>query len=318
MTSRGGANKDGTVFSVPVTGGTPTVLYSFDDGTNGATPYGSLTLSGSTLYGMTSGGGTDGLGTVFKIPVTGGTPTTLFSFDATHGGDPQGSLTLSGSMLYGMTLVGGTSATSDGTVFAIPVTGGTPTVLYSFDGTYGANPWGSLTLSGSTLYGMTGSAHGPGYGTVFSIPVTGGTPTNLFSFDDTHGAAPYGDLTLSGSTLYGMTFLGGANLGGTAFSVPVGEQSHGPLLVRHPRRGRSLRQFDPQRFNPLRDDLGRRCGWRRHDLLAHARQPRRHQRRRRGGHQRPDRRPVQLRQAGVPGRRAVWTATPPARWTSTT
>ena len=52
MTAFGGANGDGTIFSIPVTGGTPTTLASFN-GTNGANPYGSLTLSGSTLYGMT-------------------------------------------------------------------------------------------------------------------------------------------------------------------------------------------------------------------------------------------------------------------------
>ena len=52
MTTHGGANGDGTIFSIPVTGGTPTTLLSFN-GTNGAYPEGSLTLSGSTLYGMT-------------------------------------------------------------------------------------------------------------------------------------------------------------------------------------------------------------------------------------------------------------------------
>ena len=115
---------------------------------------GSLTLSGSTLYGMTAAGGANGDGTIFSIPVTGGTPTTLFSFDGTHGTNASGSLTLSGSTLYGMTEGGGTY--SDGTIFSIPVTGGTPTTLFSFDGTHGESPGGSLTLSGSTLYGMTG------------------------------------------------------------------------------------------------------------------------------------------------------------------
>ena len=52
MTEDGGANGDGTIFSIPVTGGTPTTLLSFN-GTNGEYPFGSLTLSGSTLYGMT-------------------------------------------------------------------------------------------------------------------------------------------------------------------------------------------------------------------------------------------------------------------------
>ena len=67
-----------------MTGGTPTTLLSFN-GTNGANPDGSLTLSGSTLYGMTIGGGANGDGTIFSIPVTGGTPTTLLSFNGTNG-----------------------------------------------------------------------------------------------------------------------------------------------------------------------------------------------------------------------------------------
>jgi uncharacterized repeat protein (TIGR03803 family) len=66
MTYAGGANGDGTIFSVPVTGGTPTTLLSFN-GTNGKNPSGDLTLVGSTLYGTTYGGGAFGDGTVFAL-----------------------------------------------------------------------------------------------------------------------------------------------------------------------------------------------------------------------------------------------------------
>jgi uncharacterized repeat protein (TIGR03803 family) len=215
MTYGGGAYGLGNVFSIPVTGGTPTNLLSFNN-TNGASPYGSLTLSadGSTLYGMTYSGGANSDGTIFSIPVTGGTPTTLLSFNGTDGKFPEGDLTLSanGSTLYGMTQLGG--ANNDGAIFSIPVTGGTPTILASFNGTDGAFPHGDLTLSGSTLYGTTYGG-GTSHGTVFSIPVTGGTPTTLVSFDGTNGNGPFGDLALGGSTLYGTTLLG------TIFSIPV-------------------------------------------------------------------------------------------------
>ena len=79
------------VVSAATSARTLTTLFSFD-GTHGANPWGSLLLSGSTLYGMTFGGGTKNDGTAFSIPVGGGTPTTLFSFDGTHGEDPCGSL----------------------------------------------------------------------------------------------------------------------------------------------------------------------------------------------------------------------------------
>ncbi len=85
MTELGGANNDGTIFSIPATGGSPTTLLSFN-GTDGANPYGSLMLSGSTLYGMTENGGASGVGTIFSIPATGGTLTTLHSFTGIYDG----------------------------------------------------------------------------------------------------------------------------------------------------------------------------------------------------------------------------------------
>ena len=150
MTYTGGANSDGTIFSIPVGGGTPTILASFN-GTNGAAPNGSLTLSadGSTFYGMTSQGGAGGVGTIFSEPVGGGTPTVLASFTgATAGNDsgiPYGDLTLIGGTLYGMTGSGG--ANGDGTIFSMPASGGPITTLASFNGTDGGGPHGSLTLS---------------------------------------------------------------------------------------------------------------------------------------------------------------------------
>jgi uncharacterized repeat protein (TIGR03803 family) len=224
MTTLGGANNQGTIFSIPVTGGTPTTLFSFDGAMHGQQPYGSLTLIGSTLYGMTHSGGTSNYGTIFSIPVTGGTPTVLFNFDMTHGANPEGSLTLIGSTLYGTTYSGG--ANGLGTIFSIPIAGGTPTTLFSFDGaTHGEEPAGNLTLSGSTLYGMTYSGGANLRGTIFSIPIAGGTPTTLFDFDGWLGAYPGGSLTLGGSTLYGMTEYGGANGKGNVFSLAVPEPS---------------------------------------------------------------------------------------------
>ncbi len=227
MATYGGMNNNGTIFSVPVTGGTPTPLALFNN-TDGGNPYGNLTLSGSTFYGMTETGGQQGGGTVFSIPVTGGTPTVLLSFNGANGVAPTGSLTPSGSTLYGATQDGGNlslnGGAGDGTIFSIPMTGGAPTTLFNFDGTNGEHPTGNMTLSadGSTLYGMTSGGGLNNEGTIFSIPVTGGTPTTLFSFNGTDGESPtFNGLTLSGSTLYGMTYHGGLNGDGAIFSIPV-------------------------------------------------------------------------------------------------
>ncbi|MGA2068966.1 MAG: choice-of-anchor tandem repeat GloVer-containing protein [Thermoguttaceae bacterium] len=235
MTYGGGASSDGTVFSIPTSGGTPTVLLSFtDSSTSGGSPFGSLTLGGSTLYGMTYSGGSNGGGTAFSIATTGGAQTILYNFGAHQQGDhPYGDLTLSGSTLYGMTQTGGTSGF--GTVFSLPTSGGTATILSNFDGTHGADPYGGVTLNGSTLYGMTywgGTAQGAlGYGTVFSLPLGGGSPAILAPFNSSasDGKYPYGSLTLIGSTLYGMTEYGGAYGMGEIFSIPTSGGTATPL-----------------------------------------------------------------------------------------
>ena len=75
-----------------------TNLHSFS-GSDGATPYGSLTLSadGATLYGMTQSGGVSGWGVLFQMTTAGGGYTNLHSFlrGTDDGASPAGSLLLS-------------------------------------------------------------------------------------------------------------------------------------------------------------------------------------------------------------------------------
>ncbi len=275
MTYAGGTASDGTIFSVPVTGGPDTVLVSFS-GTGGSSLgsnpyYGGLTLVGSSLYGMTysggSGGGTGaiGSGTIFSYSLTGGGFQSLYSFTnsasdgrapegtlvasgstlygqdnaavifsisttggftnlgSTGGGNTTGGLILSGTTLYGMTRTAGTGG--KGTIFSEPVTGGTPTTLYTFSSseTDGSNPYGDLTLVGTTLYGMSsrGATGGNPYGNVFSVGIDGSNFQDLFYFTNagTNGYNPYGNLTVSGSTMYGMTWGGGPSGWGALFSM---------------------------------------------------------------------------------------------------
>jgi uncharacterized repeat protein (TIGR03803 family) len=192
-------------------------------------PFGSLTISGSTLYGMSDFGGATPQGAIYSLPGAGGTPTILYSFDNTHGQNPEGDLLLVGSTFYGMTAIGGAHA--DGVIFSEPVTGGTPTILFSFDGAaHGSGPNGDLTLVGSTLYGMTLQGGANNDGVVFGIPMSGGTPTVLHTFGGADGANPNGSLTLAGLTLYGMTKNGGANNDGTVFAIVLPEPSGAVLL----------------------------------------------------------------------------------------
>jgi uncharacterized repeat protein (TIGR03803 family) len=72
MTGWGGTDEGGTIFQIQTDGTGYQVLQSLS-GKDGVQPYGSFTLSGSTLYGMTGSGGgknNNGDGTIFSLPIT--------------------------------------------------------------------------------------------------------------------------------------------------------------------------------------------------------------------------------------------------------
>jgi uncharacterized repeat protein (TIGR03803 family) len=115
-TAQGGANGDGTVFKITLTG-TLTTLHSFD-GTDGSLPAAALIqATDGNFYGTTVAGGTDG--TVFKITPS-GKLTTVHDFDGTDGISPQAALVQgTNGKFYGTAPFGGTS--SDGTIFILSV-----------------------------------------------------------------------------------------------------------------------------------------------------------------------------------------------------
>lgn len=84
----------------------------------------------------------------------------------------------------------------EGTVFSLPITGGTPTVLQSTLGLYW--PAGDLILSGDTLFGT--SVHG--IPTIFAISTTSDEFTGGINTADDQLV---GGLFLSGNTLYAAT-----------------------------------------------------------------------------------------------------------------
>jgi uncharacterized repeat protein (TIGR03803 family) len=217
-TYEGGDSYEGTVFSVNTDGTGYTVLHSFTGSPDGSRPAAGLTLSGSTLYGTTGGGGSSAYGTVFKLNTDGTGYTVLHSFTGSpDGAGPAAALTLSGNMLYG-TSSGGSA--NNGTVFKLNTDGTGYTVLYNFTNiTNGAYPTAGLTLSGSTLYGASGGGSANN-GTIFKLNTDGSGYTVLKNFTGSpDGANPTGDLTLSGGTLYGTTFQGGTSDLGTLFKL---------------------------------------------------------------------------------------------------
>lgn len=222
-TSSGGPYSHGTVFRLNVDGSGYTVLKHFGlTYADGYDPRAGLVVSGNTLYGSASGGGNNGLGTVFKVNSDGSGFTVLKLFDAFSGSgsSPSGDLALSGSALYGTTSSGGTNG-GGGTVFKMDLDGTGFTVLKHFMRVRGESegPRAGLVLSGNTLYGTTAYGGSAGLGTVFKVNVDGTASTVLKHFTYSDGATPRGGMALSGSTLYGTSQDRGSNGAGTVFKV---------------------------------------------------------------------------------------------------
>jgi uncharacterized repeat protein (TIGR03803 family) len=98
------------------------LLHEFaGSGNDGQNPYGDLLLSGSALYGMTTSGGNDYFGTIFKIGADGCGFYLRHEFagGADDGKNPFGSLIISNSTFFGMTNEGGDS--NMGVIFSLPL-----------------------------------------------------------------------------------------------------------------------------------------------------------------------------------------------------
>ncbi|HTS18123.1 MAG TPA: choice-of-anchor tandem repeat GloVer-containing protein [Verrucomicrobiae bacterium] len=216
-----GANTNGALFALNTTGTVFTVLTNFDEAT-GTIPQGGLISDGTTLFGDTSDGGTNGGGTIFSIGTNGANLQVLHAFptSSNDGANPEGSLLLISNVLYGTTAMGGTN--DNGTIFSIETNGTNFVTMYFFTGgtNSGATPMGALTDVGPTLFGVTASGGSNNDGVVFSIGTNGSNFLVLHDFAGTNGGgAPVGDLIVSHGTLFGLTSAGGISNQGTAYSI---------------------------------------------------------------------------------------------------
>lgn len=243
MTSQGGTkglpNGDGTIFSFDPQTKIYTRLYSFDGAKHGSDPHGQPILdpNGTTLYGMTRAGGKHGVGVVFSYDVNSKTFTKLHDFSCpgtnsapacinkNDGATPDhGTLVQSGTTLFGLTSAGGKSGL--GTIFSYELTQKKFIVLHSFGPNTtndGLNPFGSLILNNTTLYGTTRLGGTFTSGTVFQINTdgTGYARVHDFQGGTFDGANPIDNVILVNGVLYGMTEAGGKCNLGVIFSVTL-------------------------------------------------------------------------------------------------
>ncbi len=242
-TTFNGGTESGVVFELsPQSGGTyrESVLYTFNYGTDGGYPNGSLIFDTvGNLYGTASGGGNrscgevDGCGVVFELTpgTTGWSYNVLFTFNGANGGNPSGQLVFDPSgNLYGTTGNGGQLSSCDGSGCGVvyqlsPRAGGwRESVLYAFkvsgggyDGAVGAVPYGIArdgagNLYGAAYYGGTGGSDGNGVVFKLSPTVSGlWRETVLHDFGGgTAGGSPEAGVTLDAAgDIFGVTRFGG-------------------------------------------------------------------------------------------------------------
>lgn len=200
---------------------------------DGASPIGPLAVDpedpGLGIYGATSGGGTSGLGTIFKFEPVTDEETPLYSF---RGGTSDGQMPTGGvdvdseGNIYGTTQKGG--ANGLGVIFKLTKSASgsfTESVLHSFaGGKDGATPYASpiLSFKGNMLYGTTHAGGTGSGGTIYQISTTGTRYKVLHDFTTSTGASPgYGSLFVNGTTLYGTAQAGGPSGDGVVYSLEI-------------------------------------------------------------------------------------------------
>jgi uncharacterized repeat protein (TIGR03803 family) len=221
----------GAIYKISPDGSAMALAAFWGTNNTGAQPMGTLLqTSDGTLWGTTYSGGIapavgggPGFGTVFQFRTDGIFSGLLsFCFNQTNGYRPRGGLIQArDGNIYGTTsdtTFGANVGPTKGTIFRVSSHG--LTTLFTFYGTNGASPAGSLLEArDGTLYGTTSSGGASSNGTVFKI-TTDGVFTSLFSFGSTNGANPTGDLIqLDDGYLYGTTTAGGSNNLGTIFRI---------------------------------------------------------------------------------------------------
>jgi uncharacterized repeat protein (TIGR03803 family) len=138
----GPAGTSGTVFKVNTDGTGFVRLCAFTNSFDGAHPKATLLLSGGTLYGTTSDGGTGLAGTVYQLDTDGSGFTTLHTFPFQQG-TPVGDLVAIGNTVYGTSEYGAPvsagSLPGAGSVFAVTPTA-TPSIQFTASPTNGIPP----------------------------------------------------------------------------------------------------------------------------------------------------------------------------------
>jgi len=188
----------------------------------------------SQFWGMTSAGGQDGTGVIFKTDGSGNNASVQKSCLVLNEGNNayySNLVQAADGKLYGMMEEGG--ANNLGLVFQFDPVASVYTKVLDFNGAAnGGNPYGSLLLAADQkLYGLTANGGASGMGVLFQFDPQTMLYTKLLDFDGTHGSHPYGSLIQANDgLLYGMTEQGGANSSGVLFKFDATNQVYSDVF----------------------------------------------------------------------------------------
>lgn len=211
-TGFGGSQNKGAIFKITAPNDDLEIITVVDfDGANGSFPLEGLVSDGAGhFWGMTSSGGAENLGTIFKVNVATGVLSTVASFSGANGGQPSGRLVSDGAgNFWGTTGLGG--ANNFGTVFKVNTSSGILTAVASFDEVKGKGSPGQLTNDGvGNLWATTGSDYENNLGTVFKVNIASGILSTVVIFTGPNGDHPNPELINDGAgNLWGTTARGG-------------------------------------------------------------------------------------------------------------
>ncbi|MCD6067268.1 MAG: hypothetical protein K0S33_2094 [Bacteroidetes bacterium] len=231
----GGANNKGVLFSYNMTTGIYEKLIDFDGLQTGEGPTGGLMkATDGKIYGITYAGGINNMGILFRYDYLTNTLTKQVDFDSlATGKNPFGLLMqASDGMIYGVATAGGVG--NQGTLYQYDPVANTCIKKHDFS-VYadGANPFGGLMqASDGYLYGVTysGGTPGNGGGVLYQYNVATGVCIKKVDFDLTiSSSGPVGTLLqASNGKIYGTTTNYSANSGVLYEYDPVG----GSCIVR--------------------------------------------------------------------------------------
>jgi uncharacterized repeat protein (TIGR03803 family) len=230
-TQRGGDNGTGTIFMIPLGGGPVQTLHEF--GPSQFTYYIApenplIQASDGNLYGSKYIGGPYDQGFVYRLGLGGSSFDIIYAamYDGHSPLVPGSLIQASDGNLYGIGIQGGIT-TAYGCVYRMPLAGGTPTVLYDFDGSDNATLAPLVQATDGSLYFH--AAIQPGGGRIYRMSLAG-TIESVTTLSPTLSTGNAFTLfQASNGVLYGTSNSGGTNGLGDLYGLYAVSYSVNPL-----------------------------------------------------------------------------------------